>query len=344
MNSLSGKYLRIKLQVDQLKSDTQKLWTGIFNTSNLENSLQSTNDLQTTKSLLSVISEKTLSRILDADNKFKNSHSKIGHKYLEIDVAQPDITLREILLGQSYSLERYKSLASKTALLDAAISNGDGNSILIIILFLIKTLKRSLVQRLLVERPDAINVYIYYLFIRLQTSEIIDILTMLDHSSTAAMKNLHIIIKNTKDPNRLWQKLHNCYKALFTMLPNCKETMFLESYIKLLEWQLAIKQKKRENDEELPLNSSILESLYYACKHHCNTPNDFVTISPMMLSRDHNISPRLYQKVTLQVKAACGGWDDIDRLLLTKVACFIYVNQFLCIPSELYQLCLGNTW
>ncbi len=59
-------------------------------------------------------------------------HSKIEHKYLEIDVAQSDITLREILLGQSYSLERYKSLASKTALLDAAILNGDGNSILIV--------------------------------------------------------------------------------------------------------------------------------------------------------------------------------------------------------------------
>ncbi|XP_018395330.1 PREDICTED: spermatogenesis-defective protein 39 homolog isoform X3 [Cyphomyrmex costatus] len=254
--------------------------------------------------------------VLDADNKSKNDHPKTERKYHEIDDTQPDITLRHILLGQSYSLERYKSLARKTALLDAAISNGDGNSILIIILFLIKTLKRSLVQRLLMERPDAINVYIYYLFIRLQTSEITDILTMLGHSSTAAMKNLHIVIKNTKDPNRLQQKLHNCYKALFTMLPNCKETIFLESYIKLLEWQMAIKQKK--NDEELLLNSSILESLHYACKHHCNTPNDFVTISPMMLSRNHNISPRLYEKVTLQVKAACGGWDDIDRLLLTK--------------------------
>ncbi|XP_018395329.1 PREDICTED: spermatogenesis-defective protein 39 homolog isoform X2 [Cyphomyrmex costatus] len=303
-----------EVMVDQLKSDTQKLWTGIFSTSNFENSLQSTNDLQTTKSLLSVISEKTLSR--NADNKSKNDHPKTERKYHEIDDTQPDITLRHILLGQSYSLERYKSLARKTALLDAAISNGDGNSILIIILFLIKTLKRSLVQRLLMERPDAINVYIYYLFIRLQTSEITDILTMLGHSSTAAMKNLHIVIKNTKDPNRLQQKLHNCYKALFTMLPNCKETIFLESYIKLLEWQMAIKQKK--NDEELLLNSSILESLHYACKHHCNTPNDFVTISPMMLSRNHNISPRLYEKVTLQVKAACGGWDDIDRLLLTK--------------------------
>jgi len=155
------------------------------------------------------------------------------------------------------------------------------------------------------------------------------------------MKNLHIIIKNTKDPNRLLQKLHNCHKALFAILPDCKETAFLESYIKLLgmfiysflplwkndiyrkllEWQMAIKQKK--NDEELPLNSSILESLRYACKRHCNTPNDFVMISPTTLSRDHNISPKLYQKVALQVKAACGGWDDIDRLLLTKVVCFI---------------------
>jgi len=130
------------------------------------------------------------------------------------------------------------------------------------------------------------------------------------------MKNLHIIIKNTKDPNRLLQKLNNCYKALFAMLPDCKEIMFLESYIKLLEWQMVIKQKK--NNEELPLNSSVLESLRYACKHHCNTPDDFVTLSPTTLSRDHDISPRLYQKVTLQVKAACGGWDDIDRLLLTK--------------------------
>lgn len=87
--------------------------------------------------------------------------------------------------------------------------------------------------------------------------------------------------------------------------------------LELLEWQIAVKQK--DNNEELRLNSSVLESLRYACKHHCNTPDNFVMISPTALSRDHDISPRMYQKVTLQVKAACGGWDDIDRLLLTKV-------------------------
>jgi len=47
-------------------------------------------------------------------------------------VVQSDITLRQILLSQPYSLEQYKSLASKTTLLDDSISNGDGSAILIV--------------------------------------------------------------------------------------------------------------------------------------------------------------------------------------------------------------------
>jgi hypothetical protein len=42
----------------------------------------------------------------------------------------PDETLKKILLGQPYSLEQYKSLSSKTALIDAAIKSGNGNAIL----------------------------------------------------------------------------------------------------------------------------------------------------------------------------------------------------------------------
>lgn len=57
----------------------------------------------------------------------------------ETVVEQPDITLRKILLGRPYTLEQYKSLASKTALLDAAILSGDGNAVLIVyILYIAK--------------------------------------------------------------------------------------------------------------------------------------------------------------------------------------------------------------
>ena len=297
-------------EVDQLfgvsRTDTDKLWADISSTPVSEGSLKIADDYPPLKPMLSVISEKTLSCIL-ATEKLQKLHSE--------NAVQPDVTLKNILLGQPYSLEQYKSLASKTALLDLAIINGDGNAILIIILFLTKTLKRSLVQRILAERPDAVNVYIRYLSTRLQINEITDILTMLGQSVDAAMKTLHIIIKNTRDPDRLLQKLRNSYKTQFSTLPDCKEASFVQSYIKLLEWQTVV--TKIDGNEELELNSSVLECLRHACKVHYNLPEDTLR-SPLILSQQHDISPRQYQKVALEVRASAGEWDDVDRLLLTK--------------------------
>lgn len=298
-------------EVDQLfgvsKTDTDKLWAGISNTSTAEGSLKTSTDYQPLKPMLSIISEKTLSCILATD-KLQNLHP-------ETAIVQPDITLRKILLGQPYSLEQYKSLASKTALLDTAIINGDGNAILIIILFLTKTLKRSLVQRILAERPDAVNVYIRYLSIRLQINEITDILTILGQSMDAAMKTLHIIIKNTRDPDRLLNKLRNSYKTQFSALTDCKEASFVQSYIKLLEWQMAV--KKLDGNEDIELNSSVLNCLKHTCKGHWNLSENTL-MSPTILSQQHDVSPRQYQKVALEVRASAAEWDDVDRLLLTK--------------------------
>lgn len=297
-------------EVDQFgvsKTDIDKLLAGISNTSTAETSLKSTANYQPLKPMLSIISEKTLDCILAMD-KLKNLH-------LETSSVQPDITLRKILLGQPYSLEQYKSLASKIALLDAAIISGDGNAILIIILFLTKTLKRSLVQKILAERLDAVNVYIRYLSIRLQINEITDILTMLGQSTDSAMKTLHIIIKNTRDPDRLLNKLRNCYKTQFSALAECKEASFVQSYIQLLEWQKIAKVV--EGNEEIELNSSVLDCLRHACKGHWDLPEGKL-MSPTNLSQQYDVSPRQYQKVALEVRAAAKEWDDIDRLLLTK--------------------------
>ncbi|KAG7200250.1 hypothetical protein KM043_017722 [Ampulex compressa] len=298
-------------EVDQLfgvsKTDTEKLWAGISSTSKSESCVKSSDDFKPSKPMQSIISEKTLSCILAID--------KLQNIYPESAVTQPDITLRKILLGQPYSFEYYKSLASKTALLDAAIANGDGNAILIIILFLTKTLKMSILQRLLAERPSAVNAYIRYLSIRLRTNEITDILTMLGQSTDAAMKNLHIIIKNTRDTETLLQKLRNCYKTQFSTLTDCKEAAFVESYIKLLEWQIAV--KKTGSSDELELNSSVIDCLRCACKNHWDAPAGSL-MSPVTLSQQHDISPRQYQKTVLEVRALCGDWDNVDRLLLAK--------------------------
>lgn len=158
------------------------------------------------------------------------------------------------------------------------------------------------------------------------------------------MKTLHIIIKNTRDPDRLLNKLRNSYKTQFSTLTDCKEALFVQSYIKLLgnylssiisrvlinyilsryllillEWQMVA--KVIDGNEDIELNSSVLDCLKHACKGHWDLPEGKL-MSPTILSQQHDVSPRQYQKVVLEVKAAAKEWDDVDRLLVTK-ACFI---------------------
>lgn len=298
-------------EVDQLletsNNATDTLCSNVSSISMSESYLKSNNDLQTSKPLLSIISEKILSCILAVD--------KISNIDLQTSDIQPDVTLRKILLGQPYSLEPYKSLHSKTALLDAAVASGDGNAILIIILFLTKTLKKSLVYRLLAERPEVVNVYIHYLSTRLQTNEVTDILSMLGQSINSAMINLHIILKNTQDCDKLLQKLYNCYKTQFLNLPDCKETQFLQSYIQLLEWQIAM--KKIDTIDSIETNSSVLDCLRYVCKSDKHPSGDSSS-SAAIFAQQHNIAPKQYQKILIEAKASLGEWEAFDRILLTK--------------------------
>jgi hypothetical protein len=49
-------------------------------------------------------------------------------------------TITKILLGYPYSLELYRSLESKTELLDAAIAVGDGNATLAVSIWIVNFL------------------------------------------------------------------------------------------------------------------------------------------------------------------------------------------------------------
>lgn len=85
---------------------------------------------------------------------------KLQNLQPEPTAVQPDITLRKILLGQSYSLEPYKSLASKTALLDAAIISGDGNAILVVIVLMALIVSVVLLKIHFIHTPIYISDYI----------------------------------------------------------------------------------------------------------------------------------------------------------------------------------------
>lgn len=80
--------------------------------------------------------------------------------------------------------------------------------------------------------------------------------------------------------------------------------------------------KKLDGNEDIELNSSVLNCLKHTCKGHWNLSENTL-MSPTILSQQHDVSPRQYQKVALEVRASAAEWDDVDRLLLTKVG-FLY--------------------
>ncbi|KAF7993157.1 hypothetical protein HCN44_005938 [Aphidius gifuensis] len=258
------------------KSGTAQLRAGISNIEVSNTYFKHDTGSLNVKPLLSIINEPTLIAILNADKIYLSD---------EKPTTDPVITLRRILLGQPFTLEYYKSLGNKTALLDAAIAS-------------------ALVQRLLMDKPGAIDVYTHYLATRLLTNDITDLLTMQGRSLDAAMTNFNIIVKNTKDEVRLLQKLSKCFKTQFMNLQNCRETQFVHNYIKLLEWKTAY-------------DSSVLDCLRYSCKEHWSSSDDSI-VSPFYLLHQHEITPRQYQKIALQSRISAQAWGDIDILLLSK--------------------------
>ena len=90
--------------------------------------------------------------------------------------------------------------------------------------------------------------------------------------------------------------------------------------------------KNTQFDEVFEVNSSVLDCLRYACKDHYNAAAGALA-SPKMLSEQHNISPRQYQRVALKIRASMQEWADIDNLLLSKViSIHLYLEPNILIP------------
>lgn len=76
-----------------------------------------------------------------------------------------------MIMKKPYSLECYRSYRDKTDLLEEAVHSGDGDAVLAVVLFLVNTLQRKFVVKLLDAYPVALNHLVNYLMVRLQVKE-----------------------------------------------------------------------------------------------------------------------------------------------------------------------------
>lgn len=123
---------------------------------------------------------------------------------------------------------------------------------------------------------------------------------------------------NQNQFNYILQHVIVCISDIFILQVNnfSKWKPITNFNFKLLEWKAALKNTKFHEDFEP--NSSVLDCLRYSCRDHWGASEGDV-VSPAMLLRQHEITPRQYQMVALECRVAANAWEDIDSLLLSKV-------------------------
>ncbi|XP_071080545.1 spermatogenesis-defective protein 39 homolog [Haliotis cracherodii] len=239
-------------------------------------------------------------------------------------------TIRNMVLGQAYTFELYKSKEDKLALLDKAIESHDGNAIIAVILFVKKTIKASLFNLEMMRRPVAINHYLSYLKHHYDYAQMVDFLGMLGRSEEASMFKYKIACQS-KDPTIKIATLKTCYRAHFqSEVQLGRQAALLQEQIDLLERQRPVEENDSHAEatgqvqifRDFPRRATLFgqpvtTTLYYFCLYHYDLSENSLA-SPQALKARHNISDKQFLHCALGARAKMRRWKDIEVLLTAK--------------------------
>ncbi|KAK3774195.1 hypothetical protein RRG08_001330 [Elysia crispata] len=239
-------------------------------------------------------------------------------------------TLRRILKGEPFSLEMYKSLADKLALLDQAVSLHDGNAIMMAVLFLQKTVTRHIFTRELLQRPVAANHYLDYLKAHFDFPEYINTLILLGRTEEAAICKYQLALPSSDVAVKV-SKLKDCLRSHFqadSALSN--DASLVQEYVDLLERQRPIDESDAGLEasgrsalfKDFPRKRSLIDmpvvtTLYYCCLYHYDLGENSLA-SPAALRKRHQISDKQFIWTAIGARAKLRQWRDVEAILTTK--------------------------
>lgn len=232
----------------------------------------------------------------------------------------PD-TINRLLLGQSCSLDWYKSLAEMRALLDAAIATNDGNCVMAILLHIRRSIEHTLMMGILVKRPAAMRQYCCFLRQLEAWKELTSVYRVLgDYVSLGYLKLVQCESEESVQTRiDLVRSCHIMFKNNFDLQENA---YFVEEYGKLLEKQMRIEEADGRGRAVMRQTDSVLfhsltTTLLYCCRKHWNEPENR-TCSPEGLKKLFQISDKQYFQMSLLALAINRKWSEIEALLTTK--------------------------
>ncbi|KAL1434985.1 hypothetical protein MTO96_001541 [Rhipicephalus appendiculatus] len=241
----------------------------------------------------------------------------------------PEETVRNIVIGQPYFLGQHRSKEDKIALLNEAVRIQDGNAIIAVLLFLKQTLKQSLFNQELMQRPRAVSHYLSHLRAVQDNSQLMDVLGMLGRAEDAAMIKYKLAVETPEAATRL-RNLQSCYKSHFQSDPSLEtQAELVREELKLLEMQLTIEEQDSRAEmegqnilmQEFPrkapvVGTSLITTLYYCCLYHYNVSNNHIA-SPSQMKAMFNLTEKQFGKSWLgkSKMRCCIGFDKAVEIL-----------------------------
>jgi len=246
-----------------------------------------------------------------------------------------DQTLRQMMIGEPYILELYKSKEDKCEILDKAIERFDGNAIVATTLFMRNTLNRELFSKQLMSRPVAVDHYCAYLRASDETDELYETLSSLIKSEEAAILKYKKTLSSTSNsPQIRSSSLKECIKYNFDTdrQLNLEKNMIHEQIL-LINNQLVIDQKDREMEQAgassifktIPwkndlINQSVISTLFYCCCYHWDDNSD--PASPQRMMERHKISKKQFQFIAVAAHCLTRRYRELEKMLTIEKSLF----------------------
>uniref|UniRef100_A0A914LD61 Uncharacterized protein n=1 Tax=Meloidogyne incognita TaxID=6306 RepID=A0A914LD61_MELIC len=172
-------------------------------------------------------------------SRLKAEHRKLK-KYFEADYKNRfkplpiNETVRRLCNCESTSLDLYISKKDKLDLLDEGLESGNWDVVVTIIQFIKRTLDNPIFRSILMERPEAAQIYVTYLKESGDRQELLYTLYGLGRIVEATMEEFKIACQH-KDPKKKLDSLRHCLHDGFHHPDLINERKFLEEWICLLE-------------------------------------------------------------------------------------------------------------
>lgn len=232
-----------------------------------------------------------------------------------LSIRSPKETVEDIFLGNTYSLEQFRSREAKLQLLEAALELGDTPTMQVVVLFLRNSLKPSLFQQELISRPAALQAYLNYLRECGENTELIEQLSLSGHADEAAQCRYNVIA-NIED---LKAKIRALATSANTHFLGSTDHGVIKNQLELLQLQAKIQEIDEVTLEinEKILGASLVDTIRYCAKNHAKDPETHFA-SPAFLKQAFKISADQFTHACVTGYAEAMNYQAIETFLESK--------------------------